>query len=410
MTSTTGRIPTPEKAAWRSRIIGHGSEAPDQLLANPRNWRLHPKEQQQALSGLLDQVGWVQDVIVNQRTGHVVDGHLRVSLAISRSEPEIPVVYVDLDEDEEALVLASLDPLAAMAATDKDQLAALMAEVEAGDAALQAMLDDLATAAGVAAVPTPGLTDPDDVPVAPEEPVSKPGDLYLLGEHRLLCGDSTNADDVARLLDGTKPTMMFTDPPYGVAYEGGTKKRDAIANDETCEVAAAALLRAAEALPPGAAAYCCGPAGRNSVAFGAAWMEAGFHFASTIIWVKDNSTFGRADYQWMHEPIIYGWRLGGAHGWFGNRKQTTVWHFPRPPRSEEHPTMKPVELVARAVGNSSPPGTVVYDPFLGSGTTLIAAEQLGRRCYGMEIEPRYVDVIVKRWEDFTGQKAERVDG
>ncbi|KKL17289.1 hypothetical protein LCGC14_2487030, partial [marine sediment metagenome] len=148
----------------------------------------------------------------------------------------------------------------------------------------------------------------------------------------------------------------------------------------------------------------------SSIAFGAAFVEAGLYFASTLVWAKDNSAFGRSDYQWMHEPIIYGWRTGAAHRWHGDRKQTTLWQIARPARSEQYPTMKPVELVERAITNSSRPGDLVLDPFLGSGTTLIAAERLGRRCYALEIEPRYVQVAIERWEAFTGGKAERVDG
>lgn len=218
---------------WRSRIVGHGAEAPDQLLANPRNWRIHPKAQQDALAGLLTQVGWVQDIIVNQRTGHVIDGHLRVSLAISRGEQEVPVVYVDLDPAEEGLVLASLDPLAAMAGVDSDALRALLSEVAAEDSALQAMLDAIPKA------PKGGLVDPDAVPELSEQPYVQRGEIYVLGRHRLMCGDSTDAGDVARLLGGAKPALMVTDPPYGVEYDPdwGTEYVDSTNSvDSPCQV------------------------------------------------------------------------------------------------------------------------------------------------------------------------------
>ena len=200
--------------AWRSRITGSGTEAPDQLLANPANFRVHPKAQQDALAGVLDQVGWVQNVLVNQRTGHVVDGHLRVALAISRGEPSVPVLYVDLSEDEERLVLASLDPLAAMATTDEAKLRELLAEVSVDSEALAAMLEALAPSE-----PKDGLTDPDDVPEPPDEATTRPRDLWLLGNHRLLCGDAGSEADLDRLVDGVTVDLFFTDPPYNVKVE-----------------------------------------------------------------------------------------------------------------------------------------------------------------------------------------------
>jgi hypothetical protein len=185
--------------AWRSRIVGSGEEAPDQLLANPANWRIHPKAQQQALAGVLDQVGWVGQVLAIQPTGHVVDGHLRVALAISRREPSVPVLYVDLSPEEEALVLASLDPLAAMATTDEAKLRELLAEVTVDSRALAAMLAALAPAE-----PRDGLTDPDDIPEPPDEATTRLGDLWLFGDHRLLCSDAGSVADLDRLLDGVE--------------------------------------------------------------------------------------------------------------------------------------------------------------------------------------------------------------
>ena len=201
-------------APWRSRITGSGEEAPDQLLANPANWRIHPKAQQEAPAGVLGQVGWVQQVLVNRRTGHVVDGHLRVALAIKQNAPSVPVLYVDLSPEEEALVLASLDPLAAMAGTDEDQLRTLLADMTVDSEALAAMLAQLAPP------PTrPGKTDPDEIPAPPDQATTQPGDLWRLGEHRLLCGDAGSADDLDRLLDGAPVALLATDPPYNVKVE-----------------------------------------------------------------------------------------------------------------------------------------------------------------------------------------------
>ena len=201
---------------WRNRITGHGEEAPDQLLANPRNWRVHPKAQQDALAAVLDQVGWVQDVIVNQRTGHVVDGHARIALAISRQEPSIPVVYVDLDEDEERLILASLDPLSALATTDAEAMRTLLAEITVDDEALLAMFEKV-----VPGRKNGGNTDPDAVPEVPDQSYVQRGEVYVLGRHRLMCGDSTDAADVAQLMAGERAALLATDPPYLVDYQGG---------------------------------------------------------------------------------------------------------------------------------------------------------------------------------------------
>ena len=201
-------------AAWRSRIVDSGEEAPDQLLANPSNWRTHGKAQREALRAVLDTVGYVAQVIVNQRTGHLVDGHLRVEEALSHGQPTIPVLYVDLSEDEERLVLASLDPLAAMATTDDAKLRELLAEVSVDSEALAAMLAGLAPAE-----PKDGLVDPDEVPEPPDEAITKPGDLWLLGDHRLLCGDAGSETDLDRLLDGVTVDLLLTDPPYNVRVE-----------------------------------------------------------------------------------------------------------------------------------------------------------------------------------------------
>lgn len=398
------------KAAWQNRIIGQGEEAPDQLLANPRNWRVHPKAQQEALAAVLDRVGWVQNVIVNRRTGYVVDGHARVALAISRAELAVPVVYVDLSPEEEALVLASLDPLASMAVTDEDMLRSLLGDVVA-EGALGSMF------AGLIRKPRPGATDPDEIP-EPPAPITQPGDLWLLGDHRLLCGDSTRAEDVETVMGGAA-SMLWTDPPYGVNYVGKTKDALQISNDGTEGLAAllvGAFTNAREHLEPGSPFYIAHPAGAQAVTFWLAAAEAGLQIHKGLVWVKDTMVLGHADYHYRHEPILYGWTPGegrsgrGRHEgsrWYGDHAQTTVFEIPRPKASRDHPTSKPTALIEAHLANSSLPGAVIYEPFLGSGSTLIACERLGRRCYAIELEPRYVDVAVRRWEEYTGGEATR---
>ena len=445
-------------AGWRNRITGAGEEAPDQLLANPANWRIHPKAQQDALAGALDAVGWVQQVLVNRRTGFVVDGHARVALALSRGEPTVPVLYVDLDPDEEALVLATLDPIGAMAGRDDEKLRALLADVTVDDAALLALLGDLG-----GSEPKAGLTDPDEVPEPPEEPYVKPGDLYHLGDHRILCGDATNADDVARLLDGATPTLLATDPPYGVQLD--QTWRDGVYNGPRKRVKGWGVVAGAEKpymmreVADGQPEEGEAPAAKRghhtaghrntsiSMDTRADWSEAfalvpslqvgyiwyasihtleviqgllgiGFELAGQIIWDKGLFSVGRSWYHWAHEPCVVVRRPGVPNLFIGERDQATIWRAPSPKRigggskehKEDHPTQKPVLLSEIPIRNHLRPGEAVYEPFSGSGTTLMAAETLGRRCYAMEIDPKYVQVAIERWQRFTGRTAERVDG
>jgi DNA modification methylase len=437
---------------WRNRITGSGEEAPDQLLANPANWRIHPKTQQDALAGALDAVGWVQQVLVNRRTGFVVDGHARVALALSRGEPTVPVLYVDLAPDEEALVLATLDPIGAMAGRDDEKLKALLADVTVDDAGLLALLGDLG-----GSEPKAGLTDPDEVPEPPEEPYVKPGDLYRLGDHRILCGDATDPDAVARLLDGASPTLLATDPPYGVQLD--QTWRDGVYNGPRKRVkgwgvvAGAAkpymMAEAPEDAPKAKRGHHTAGHRNTSISIDvrADWSEAyalvpslqvgyvwyasihtlevlsgleriGFELAGQIIWDKGLFSVGRSWYHWAHEPCVVVRRPGVPNLFIGERDQATIWRAPSPKRigggskehKEDHPTQKPVLLSEIPIRNHLRPGEAVYEPFSGSGTTLMAAETLGRRCLAMEIDPKYVQVAVERWQRFTGRTAERIDG
>ncbi|HEV8282245.1 MAG TPA: DNA modification methylase [Candidatus Limnocylindrales bacterium] len=415
MTAEAGVAPA---AVWRNRIVGHADIAPAALVPNPRNWRTHPDDQQRALSGALAEVGWVAEVLVNQTTGHVVDGHLRLELALARGEPTVPVTYVDLSEDEERLVLASLDPLAAMARAEKEQLATLLAGLDPSDAALRAVLDDLAREFGLG-TDRGGLVDPDVVPELPAEAFVSRGSLYELGDHRLLCGDSTDPTDVARLAGGGLADCLWTDPPYGVAYEGKTERHLRIRNDdpETSDDVIAGAFRLAP-LGPSAPFYVSAPAGPRSAAFRAAIAAADWRLHQELVWVKGTIVLGHSDYQYAHEPILYGYTAGsgrpgrgrhpGSH-WYGDNGESSVLEYPKPAANRDHPTAKPVALVAHCLRNSTRPGDLVYEPFAGSGTTLIAAEQLGRRCFAMEIDPRYAQVTIERWQAFTGREAVKVD-
>jgi DNA modification methylase len=270
--------------------------------------------------------------------------------------------------------------------------------------------------------PSEGLTDPDAVPDAPAEPVTKVGDRIVLGRHTLVCGDSTDAGAWDLLLGGRQVGMVWTDPPYGIAYQANESKESlkarnrrtdglVIENDSRTADELQDFLRGALALAwantrDGGAWYVASPPGVTFYEFATILKELEV-WRHTLVWAKDQFVFGRSDYHYQHEAIFYGWKEGAAHTWNGDRKQMTLLEFDRPKRSADHPTMKPVELVEYCIGNSSNPDDLIADPFGGSGTTLLAAERLGRASALIELDPRYCDVIVRRWEEFTGQKAIR---
>lgn len=249
--------------------------------------------------------------------------------------------------------------------------------------------------------------DEDDSPEPPVEPKSKPGDLYQLGKHRLLCGDATMLDDYKKLMDGNVAHMVWIDPPYNVNYEGGTGLK--IMNDSMSDEAFFQFLYDMYSnvilnVLPGSAIYVA-HADSEGANFRSAMKKAGWLLKQCLIWVKSSFVMGRQDYHWQHEPILYGWSPGASHNWYSDRKQSTVLRFDKPPRNGEHPTMKPVELVEYCLNNSSRQNDMVLDCFGGSGTTLIACEKTGRQCFMLEKDPRYADVIVKRYENFTGKQA-----
>lgn len=391
-------------SAWRSRIVGYGNVDPHDLVGNPRNWRTHPDHQRDALAGLLTEVGWVAEVLVNQRTGFVVDGHLRVASALRHGETSVPVRYVDLDDAEERLVLATFDPVSALAGSDADTLAALLEGLQPADAAVAALLKDLAP-------PLNKHLNPDDADLTPPaEPITKPGDLWLLGEHRLLCGDSTVAADVERLMDGDAPALMVTDPPYGVDYDAewrndraakgqlayAARRTQPVDNDDRAD------WTQAWALSPSSVVYCWS-GGLTAIASGLSLEQAGYGIRAQIMWAKSNFPISRGHYHWRHEACWYAVRGDATAGWIGDHSQTTLWEIDLDRNVEGgHSTQKPVECMRRPIRNHSGD---VYDPFVGSGTTIVAAEREGRGCYALDIDPGYCDVSVRRWERVSGRQA-----
>lgn len=419
----------PRATDWKNRILRTGTADPATLLPNPQNWRTHPALQAKGVRAVLERVGWVQPVLVNQRTGLLVDGHLRVALALEKKVAEIPVSYVDLTPEEEALILATLDPLAGLAGTNVTNLEGLLSQIlrEPGSD-LDALLAKIGKEAG-ADFGTAGIP-PAEPPAGalPPNPITKPGDVITLGRHRLVCGSSTVKATWKLAFPDSSTThraaMIWTDPPYGVDMQGkndhlqrwdGRKPRKAgatsVANDTLKDDGLTKLLHDAFALSldyakPAAIYYVMAPPGPSHQLFGAVLLQLGI-WRQTLIWRKSSFVLGRTDYHYQHEPMFYGWAPGAKHYFVDDRTQASVWDVPRPHASPEHPTMKPLELVKRAVENSSLEGQVVCDPFAGSGTTLLAAEVTKRRAVVIELDPRYCDVICARYETMTGQKAKR---
>lgn len=269
--------------------------------------------------------------------------------------------------------------------------------------------DDLAEIIGeVEQLPAEGLTDADDVPeIDDAATITQPGDLWILGDHRLLCGDSTDISAMERLLDGAQADLWITDPPYNVNYEGGTGlkiENDNMADADFRQFLVDAYTAANAVLRPGAAFYIW-HADLEGYNFRGAAFDTGWKVRQCLVWVKSSLVMGRQDYQWKHEPCLYGWTEGAAHTWNSDRKQTTVLEFDKPHKNGEHPTMKPVELFQYQIENSTKPGQIALDSFGGSGTTAIACERSNRKARLMELDPKYCDVIVKRWSDFTGREA-----
>ena len=407
----------------RDRIKAFKRISAKDLRPNPKNWRTHPVAQQDALRGVLAEVGYAGALLARECDDGglvLIDGHLR---AETTPDMEVPVLVLDVNEAEADKLLATIDPLGAMAEADVGKLDSLLREVDTGSEGLQEMLAELAKDNGL--YKTPEVVE-DEVPEPPANPVTQTGDLWVLGEHRLLCGDSTNAEDVRKVLGGQRATCVFTDPPYGVAI--GAKNRmlnsfqpsernltDIVDDTLTPEQLEQQLLPAfinirQLVMADDCTVFVTAPQGGELGMMMMMMMmqKAGLRARHVLIWKKNQPTFsmGRLDYDYAHEPILLTW--GKKHKRPMNGKhRTSVWEIDRERKCAERPTMKPVELYANGYLNNSDEGDNVYDAYIGSGTAFIAAEQLNRRCYGLEISPAYCDVIVERWQNLTGGKAVR---
>lgn len=435
---------------------------PASLKPNPRNPNTHPKRQIELLAKMIERQGWRAPVTVSNRSGFVVRGHGRLMAALLLV-CRVPVDRQDYasDADEWADLVAD-NRIAELAEVDDAMLARLLAEIDGSGLDLdltgysERQMSDL-----LASLPQEPVADDNyDVDAASTAAGANPrvrrGDVWQLGAHRLMCGDSTSAADVATLMDGGLAAMVFTDPPYNVNYStaAGSIANDNLPSADFAAFLTAAFRRMAESTESGAAIYVC-HSDSSRAQFDAALRETGWDVHQVLVWVKNALVLGRSDYQYRHEPILYGWKRGGPHKWNGGRKQSTVlegdapvvishvdggslitvtadgqrlafkvpsyemldlggdgsvWRFDKPVRNAEHPTMKPIPLCARAVVNSSRRGEAVLDLFGGSGSTLMACEQTGRLCRTMELSEVYASVIVDRWEKYAKRPAERIGG
>lgn len=394
----------------------------DSLVPYARNARTHSPEQVAQIAASIQEYGFTVPVLIDPK-GNLIAGHGRVMAAKSIGLDEVPVMVAKGWSAAKRRAYVLLDnKLALNAGWDDDLLKLELSELRSEGFDIGSLGFDAAELAGILDVKPEGLTDPDETPEPPADPVSRRGDIWTLGRHRLMCGDSTSAEDVARLLDDAKPHLMVTDPPYGVEYDADWRNHAArkspgmgnrhigagavgkVENDDRCD------WREAWALFSGDVAYCW-HAGRHASSVQESLEAVGFEIRCQIIWAKQQFAIGRGDYHWKHEPCWYAVRKGKPGHWSGDRKQTTVWDIDKPQKSETgHSTQKPVECMRRPIENNSKPGDAVYEPFSGSGTTIIAAEMTGRRCLAVELSPAYVDVAIKRWQDFTGEKARHEDG
>lgn len=393
------------------------------LRPDPANPRRIAENELEALTRSIQEFGLVDPILARLDDGTVIGGHQRLVAARKLGLETVPVIFLDLPPEQARVLALALNKISGD--WDQELLARLLAELEEvpevdltisgfDEGEISRLVKSLDAREKRERVETFDLDAALDA--GRRAHGAKRGECWALGDHRLLCGDATDEADVSRLLDGRNAQLAFTDPPYNVAYgdhggqQSGARKRrlenDALPPEEWeafCRGWAEQLLANVDG-----ALYIC-MSTREWPVVSRILAEQGGHWSDTIIWAKDRFVLGRADYQRQYEPIWYGWREGAQHHWCGDRDQGDIWTIPRPAESELHPTMKPLALVERAIGNSSRPGDVVLDLFLGSGTTLIAAERTGRVCYAMELDPHYAQVAVLRWQAFTGEKARRTE-
>ncbi len=371
---------------------------------NPRK-DLKPEDKEyEKLKRSIDEFGYVDPLIWNKRTSRLVGGHQRLKVLKDMGIDEVDVVVVDMDEEKEKALNVALNKISGD--WDKDKLMLLITDLQGEDFDVSLTgfdpeeLDDL-----FKDDMKDGVKDDNfDVDKELKKPtMTKPGDLWKLGEHRLLCGDSTKEESYALLMAGKQANLVITDPPYNVNYQGsaGKIKNDNMKDDAFYQFLLAAFTNMEKSMADDASIYVF-HADTEGLNFRKAFSDAGFYLSGTCIWVKQSLVLGRSPYQWRHEPILFGWKKKGKHCWYAGRKESTIWEFDKPKKNKDHPTMKPIPLLAYPIMNSSMTNSIVLDPFGGSGSTLIACEQTKRICRTIELDEKFCDVIVKRYIEQVG--------
>ena len=381
----------------------------ESLIPYARNSRTHSDAQVAQIAASIREFGWTNPVLIDAEGG-IIAGHGRIMAGRKLGIKEAPCIVLEnlTDAKRRAYVIAD-NKLALNAGWDVELLKIELGDLKALDFDLSLTGFDPGELGNLLADKTEGLTDPDAVPETPARAVTVLGDVWVLGKHRVMCGDSTSVDAMQTLVQGQLVDMWLTDPPYNVAYEGGTKEKltiqnDSMGDDQFRQFLRDAFVTADTVMKQGAVFYIW-HADSEGYNFRGACRDAEWIVRQCLIWKKSSLVMGRQDYHWKHEPCLYGWKDGAGHLWAADRKQTTILEFDKPSRNGEHPTMKPVALFEYQMLNNTKGGDIILDSFGGSGTTLLAAEKNGRHSRLMELDPKYCDVIVKRWQDFTGQKA-----
>lgn len=376
----------------------------DKLVPYARNARTHSKEQILQLRASLREFGFVNPVIVDKDL-NIIAGHGRILAAKEEGITEVPCVFAEhLTEAQKRAYIIADNRLAMNAGWDMEMLSVEISELQGADFDLSVLGFDEAELSKLMGDIEDVKDDDFDVDEELKKPaVTKVGDLWLLGNHRLICGDSTKIDTFTVLMDGKQANLVVTDPPYNVNYEGSAGK---LKNDNMADEAFYTFLLSAfknmEAVMTKDASIYVFHADTEGLNFRKAFSDAGFYLSGTCIWKKQSLVLGRSPYQWQHEPVLFGWKKAGKHNWYSDRKQTTIWEFEKPKKNADHPTMKPVPLIAYPILNSSMVNSIVLDPFGGSGSTLVACEQTERICYTIELGEKYCDVIVKRYVEQVG--------
>jgi len=376
----------------------------NKLIPYVNNARTHNAQQINKLRSSLREFGFINPVIID-RDFNVIAGHGRIMAAKEEGINEVPCVFVDyLTEAQKKAYILADNRMAMDAGWDEELLKVEIEALQAEDFDLSLTGFDESELAGFFDTADDAKDDDFDVDAELEKPpVTKSGDLWLLGNHRLLCGDSTKEESYTLLTNGKKANLVVTDPPYNVNYQGtaGKIKNDNLENDKFYQFLFDAFTCMEKAMADDASIYVF-HADTEGLNFRKAFADAGFYLSGTCIWKKQSLVLGRSPYQWQHEPCLFGWKKNGKHQWYSDRKQTTIWEFDKPKKNGDHPTMKPVPLLAYPIKNSSMSNCIVLDPFGGSGSTLIACEQTNRICHTIELDEKYCDVIVKRYIEQVG--------